>query len=1147
MREPALPEKPPTPKPPEVPRPLANLPLPAVPPPSPRQAQKPDIELAVKLWGAALPESSSPGATLRIVRPQPKTEFKTPSKLPDRLFSLNYQPKATQADYLVDQPLGEGGMGIVYSATQRCLNRPVAVKTIKPGAAAEESSKKQFLSEALITGKLDHPNVVPVHEMGANGEGLLFYSMKHVRGTSWGKAIRDKTLEDNLDILLRVSDAVAFAHAQGILHCDLKPDNIMLGDYGEVYVMDWGLALSVHELADDRDSGRQTILGGTPAYMPPEFAHNDTENTGPASDIYLLGAILYEILNGRPPHTGTTLSQVVTSASENTIPPIYSHAELAAIALRCMATAPGDRYPTVKEFQQDIRAFRTHLDSLTLADSARHGLEQAEQSGDYRDYSRALHGFEQALNLWQENTAARTGLAEARDRYARRALDRADLDLAESLLDRGNPGHQSLLRALDSQRRERDQRRHIMRRMKQGLITLAASIILILSIVQYWLRTQRNAAREEAFINGTRLAEQHLRAGDWKEVRSIRSTIPLDQAGWEWEWLEENSQLHLPPASREAEPALLARPSPDGNGMAVLHGRRKLQIQAGGALHTWNFPRDVLDLQWIRRDGREEILTWDGRVLARKEIPDGTAVLEIAPEGFAEIAAASGTDSIPGVLSPSGDRLLLLPPGHPALLFDAATGQAVLTLKEAGKGLQPIAGCVSPDGRRAALLLDPYRQVTLYDLQTGNVTALGPERHEAQKQPPDRLGYLPDNSALLVCGFGKGIGIHDPNNLTPKLVLPLPSFPSSFAASPDSRLVAGGGDQGDLVILDLVQGQPIWRLKMGTSALTTLLFDPDSQGIHVADASGSLFHLPLRKREPWQLIRRNQVPDLNLLVDEADRALFTGDQHGRLWRIPVPPEAGEPACLDYGVIPRGGLALTSEPAGRFVVFCKHTGLVAYDIGRQTIVAWGNSSSAAHVAASPDSRRLAVLTEDRRLEIYDTQTRKVLSSSDAGTVPANQLAWMADSRKLAVASVDGTLKVFDPEDPGQPSVFSHADPLVALASSPDGRDLATSTTGRVVTVWNLQTGKEAGRRSDFDDIVLDLAYTPDGRRLLCSSADSKVHVLDRRTLRSILSFQTHRGAVVQAKLSAQGSTLFTAGTDGELRLWPGTRTWEEWKP
>lgn len=1135
MPEPAPPEKPPLPKPP------------AAPPPSPRQVQKPDIEWAVKLWGAAVPEDASPGATLRIVRPQPKTEFRTPSKLPDRLFSLNYQPKATQADYLVDQPLGEGGMGIVYSATQRCLNRPVAVKTIKPGAAAEESSRKQFLSEALITGKLDHPNVVPVHEMGANGEGLLFYSMKHVRGTAWGKVIREKNLEENLDILLRVADAIAFAHAQGIVHCDLKPDNIMLGDYGEVYVMDWGLALAVRDLEEDRNQGHKTLLGGTPAYMPPEFAYNDTANTGPASDIYLLGALLYEILTGRPPHAGTSLSKVVASAAENTIPPIFSHAELAAIALKCLATDPAARYAEVKEFQQDIRAFRTHLDSLTLADTARQELEQAGESGDYKAYSRALHGFEQALNLWQDNTAARMGLSEARDRYAHRALERADLDLAESLLDRANPGHQSLLHALDVQRRERDHRRQVMRRMKQGIVALAAAIILTLSIAQYWVRAQRNAAREEAFINGTRLAEQHLRAGDWEEVRAIRSTIPMDRAAWEWEWLEHNSQLHLPPASRDAEPATLVRLSPDGTGMAVLRGRRKLQIRTGGALHARDFPRDIQDFQWTQREGREEILTWDGRVLARTDIPGGAEILEIVPEGLAELAAASQADSLPGVLSPAGDRLLLLPRGQPAALWDTATGQAVLQLKEAGKNFQPIAGCVSPDGRRAALLLDPYRQIALYDLHTGGIVALGPERHEAQKLPPDRLGYLPDNSALLVCGFGKGIGIHDPNNLTPKLALPLPSFPSSFAASPDSQLVAGGGELGDLVVLGLVQGRPIWRLKMGTSALTSLLFDPDSQGLHVADAAGGLFHFPLHKREPWQTLHRNEVPHLNLLLDEAGRALYTGDQHGRLWRVPVPQESGAPACLDHGAIPRGGLALTSEPAGRFVVFGKHTGLQAYDIAKQTIVAWGNSSSVARVAGSPEGRRLAVLTQDRRLEIYDTETRKILSSSDAGNVPVNLLAWMPGNRRLAVAHVDGTLKVLDPEDPRHPAVLPHAETLVALAASPDGRNLATSSTGRIVTLWNLQTGKEAGRRSDFEDIVLDLAYTPDGRRLLCSSADSQVHVLDRPTLRRILTFQTHRGAVVQAKLSAQGSTLFTAGTDGELRLWPGTRTWEEWKP
>ena len=140
---------------------------------------------------------------------------------------------ADAPDYELIDVIGEGGMGVVYSARQSAIARTVAVKMLKKSDAESPSQREKFISEAVVTGELDHPNIVPIYDLGTNDSGALFYSMKKVKGTPWDDVLKKKSLDENINILIRVADAVAFAHANGVIHRDLKPENIMLGDYGE--------------------------------------------------------------------------------------------------------------------------------------------------------------------------------------------------------------------------------------------------------------------------------------------------------------------------------------------------------------------------------------------------------------------------------------------------------------------------------------------------------------------------------------------------------------------------------------------------------------------------------------------------------------------------------------------------------------------------------------------------------------------------------------------------------------------------------------------------------------------------------------------------------------------------------------------------
>lgn len=186
------------------------------------------------------------------------------------------------AEYEIGRRLGEGGMGAVYQARQGAIDRTVALKVIKPRLKNGDELKEKFVAEAVITGDLEHPGIVPIYDLGTNAAGDVFYAMKEVRETSWKAVIDQKSEAENIEILMRVADAIAFAHSGGVIHRDLKPDNVMIGAFGEVLVMDWGLALPTAAFSKKGIAYSQGAAG-TPSYMAPEMAARDMNLVGPAS------------------------------------------------------------------------------------------------------------------------------------------------------------------------------------------------------------------------------------------------------------------------------------------------------------------------------------------------------------------------------------------------------------------------------------------------------------------------------------------------------------------------------------------------------------------------------------------------------------------------------------------------------------------------------------------------------------------------------------------------------------------------------------------------------------------------------------------------------------------------------------------------
>jgi len=416
---------------------------------------------------------------------------------------------------------------VVYRAVQKSIDRTIAVKMIKPGVGRDPAEKNKFLTEALVTGRLDHPNIVPIHDLGTAPDGRPFYTMKMVRGTPWSEVLVKQSLEENLRILLDVCDAVSFAHSKGVIHRDLKPANVMLGEFGEVQLMDWGLGAVATECDGLTCIPADQAAGGTPSYMAPEMVTGEDGPVGTHSDIYLLGAILYEIVTGKPPHAGKRILECLENARRNVIEPSDRGGVLLEIALRAMRTDPRQRYATVKDFKQALLDYQQHAESIRLCQRSHEDLRRACRDRDYEAFAQALFGFRAALQRWEQNAEAQAGIVQTQLAYARCALDKGDLDLAASALDPDCPAHQSLRTEVQVAQRRRASAQRRLRFFRATVITLTATVIIVLTVGSVWIyraKQQAVVAKEAA------VAAQHAEAEQRQQAEAARQQAEAARA-----------------------------------------------------------------------------------------------------------------------------------------------------------------------------------------------------------------------------------------------------------------------------------------------------------------------------------------------------------------------------------------------------------------------------------------------------------------------------------------------------------------------------------------------------------------------------------------------------------------------------------------
>ena len=308
--------------------------------------------------------------------------------LKDVIFIETREPeKKIERRLTIGEKFEEGGMSMLMEAIDTNLMRKVAMKILKDAKTKDEYELSRMVMEAQVTAQLDHPNIVPIYELGIDKKKRLFFTMKKIQGKALYELIKEKELKSRSEkdifrlvrIMLKVCDAVSYAHSKGVLHRDLKPDNIMVGTYGQVYLMDWGIAyikdgenqadpgfelpgLKKRKKYNIREEQKGNVFG-TPCYMSPEQAHGDINAVDERSDIFSLGAILYEILTGEFPVGGNTLQEMLINARDYNLKPPDERVDfplpvgLVKITMKAMSKNPEDRHQSVEELRDELENF----------------------------------------------------------------------------------------------------------------------------------------------------------------------------------------------------------------------------------------------------------------------------------------------------------------------------------------------------------------------------------------------------------------------------------------------------------------------------------------------------------------------------------------------------------------------------------------------------------------------------------------------------------------------------------------------------------------------------------------------------------------------------------------------------------------------
>ncbi len=1055
------------------------------------------------------------------------------------------RPEADSRDprgrLILQEEIARGGMGAVLKGRDTELGRELAVKVLLETHHGRTDLLQRFVEEAQIQGQLQHPGIAPVYEMGQLTDRSLYFTMKLVKGQTLTRLLAartDPTVERSrlLGIFEQICQTLAYAHARGVIHRDLKPSNVMVGAFGEVQVMDWGLAkvlargepegeqpspengtaseISRTGISESTRTQAGTVLG-TPAYMSPEQARGEIESLDERTDVFGLGAILCEILTGRPPYKGNNVSDVWRKASEGlldeargTLSQCGAEPELVALASRAMsvdrdarprhagelATAIVDYLAAVQDRLRNAELERVEAEARTEGERKRRRITLAAAislliavvsiggglawiSTQSAVHSKELAESETAAaqneqRLLEESNAAIEIERQAAVREADRAQRQARI--AEA----------SRLAALSGTTRTEFPAASVLFAVESGLATRDEDEGLLPGSHQALLDSLNGISGRPLMVNQLPVKYGVVSSGGrWLAAPFDQRTIAI---------------LDLESADPSAEPRILSRAdvncfpkgvSYDGCWMVTINGNSELEL--------WDLTAEepAASIQLLYRTGNSYMHVAFSRDFARLIIAD--------QDGTLRVWRLSATE-------PVGEAITL------------AEGSQIHCLAFNWNGRKLAAGSIDGVVRVWDFAVeDPTAQVVEY---TGNGQSI---------------------ESLEFCGFGDSLaGLGSDGKI--RLLEPQPS-------TVDAAQILG--DTAGMSIATIAVDTWGGRLVTGGSdKLIRFWNQPESVFTPVGIAVGEAFGARKPSRA-LQLLAGHSGPVIGLTLAGQWLASTSSDNNVLIWDLLAADPAASPRLLP------GASSVVAATAGNRLLTTSHDfTLRLWDLSAtystlNPLTLPDESNWKAGVAISPDSRWIATAGPGNSARLWD------LNNPDPGASPielsrheepVSRLAFTPDGRQLVTAGDDAIACVWDltSSDPGFSPRYlrQHTRSIQNMAISPDSHWLVTASTrtsanrNSELFLWDLQS-----KDRDFEAQVLSadvssifrITISPDSRWLVTCSSGRTAHIWDLNATEAdahVRTISDPEPSTRCAAFSPDGSWLITGNYDSTVKVW-----------
>lgn len=1002
----------------------------------------------------------------------------SPEPLPSRL-----------GDYEILELLGRGGMGVVYRARQRGLDRIVALKCVAAATHAPPEVLMRFAEEAKAAAALQHPHIAQIFEVGASGD-TPYFSMEYVSGGNLATVIQARPLapRDAAVLLEQLARAIHHAHLHGVIHRDLKPANVLIAPANrsavqppdldesgsaiafrcEPKIVDFGLAKRLDDPTGISLSGQAL---GTPSYMAPEQVDSALGPTGPGCDIYALGAVLYEVLVGRPPFNAASMLETLRQVrQEEPLPPRRLQPQVArdleTICLTCLQKESAKRYASAEALADDLARF--------------------------------LNG--------RPIQARAAGWGERARKWARRRPALAAL--------------------------------------------VVATVVGLIGVTTQWVRAEfagaaerraHQASRRSLYAHELALANHDLESSQVERAqRRLEETLP-EFRDWEWTYLQRQCHQARTLAPRLPQYGYAVAMSPDGKLVAAAGGRwgydesstvRVWEVDSGKVRHEFaGHPSTVLDLKfspdgahlasvgtfwsdrrthggvrvWNLADGELRFIVSDVNAISADYDPDGDELAIGLSTGVIRVVRSDSGETVRKLIgnqshvlkvaySPDGNHLASAGRDGALRIWDPATGK----LRVALEGLRDVR-CVdwSPNGWDLAIgtyggSMRTYRFAEDSLVETTRRDEPGPVQV---------VRYSPDGQYLLVGAKGKAATLlHVDTGQEAFVLFGHNRYPLDAAFSADGETIATTGIDGTV---------RLWEgPRLTSSARQSTLFGADVMSVAVDPKSPRLaLALGLNTRHP-------------AVASGASRIVVYNAEHHQIEReIPAPDWLTSIAYNQDGTrIVAGGkdhrvTVWNSEDGSAVNSFSGHEGPI-------TGVSFARGGTRVVSSSRDGSIRVWKLESGETEYLWRTEGQAVVS-----------MAVAPDDRRLAASSADGSIRLWDLERGlGGASVPAGGARRHRLVFSPDGTQLAAAKQDGEVELWDVETLRSRANVEPafvlrgHTEMVSGIIYHPQGRRLATSSSDQTVKVWDTQAGQELLSLQGSHGGNSQIWFTSDGARL-----------------------